>query len=87
MKLEYQNNQFVISNLDYEMVRVLINGITCERKNLIEKISYLTTCLYKDYSEKQKDEFRNQIDFLKNHNDKLNDIVNECNLILEEIPL
>lgn len=87
MKLEFHNNRFVLSDLDYEMIRIILNGITCERKKLVDKISYLTTCLYKDYSEKQKDEFRIQIDYLKNHNDKLNDIVNECDLILEEMPL
>jgi hypothetical protein len=87
MKLEFHNNRFVLSDLDYEMIRIILNGITCERKKLVDKISYLTTCLYKDYSESQKDEFRIQIDYLKNHNDKLNDIVNECDLILEEMPL
>jgi predicted site-specific integrase-resolvase len=87
MKLEFHNNKFVLSNLDYEMVQIILNGITCERKKLVEKITYATTCLYKDYSEVQKDEFRNQIDYLKYQNEQLNDIVNECNLILEEMPL
>jgi len=87
MDLQFHDNKFVITNLDYEMVQIILNGITCERKKLAEKISYLTTYLFKDYSETQKNEFRMQIDFLKNKNEELSEIVNNCNLVLENMPL
>jgi|LakMenE18May11ns_1017448.scaffolds.fasta_scaffold9950184_6 hypothetical protein len=87
MDLQFHDNKFVITNLDYEMVQIILNGITCERKKLTDKISYLTTYLFKDYSETQKIEFRMQIDFLKNKNEELSEIVNNCNLILENMPL
>jgi hypothetical protein len=87
MDLQFHDNKFVITNLDYEMVQIILNGITCERKKLAEKISYLTTCLFKNYSENQQNEFRVQIDYLKNKNEELNEIVNECNSILESMPL
>ena len=88
MHLEIKDNKFVITNLDYEMVQVILNGITCERKKLADKIAYLTAYLFKDYYlETQKNEFRMQIDFLKNRNEKLIQIVNDFNLQLENMPL
>jgi hypothetical protein len=87
MDLQFQDNKFLITNLDYEMVQIILNGITCERKKLAEKISYLTTYLFKDYSETQKIEFREQIDYLKNKNEELSEIVNNFNSLLESMPL
>jgi hypothetical protein len=69
------------------MVQIILNGITCERKKLSEKISYLTTCLFKNYTENQKNEFRVQIDYLKDKNQELIEIVNDFNLKLESMPL
>jgi hypothetical protein len=88
MNLEIKDNKFVITNLDYEMVEVILNGITCERKKLADKIAYLTAYLFKDYYlETQKNEFRMQIDFLKKRNEELIEIVNDFNLQLENMPL
>lgn len=87
MNLQFDDNKFSITNLDYEMVQIILNGITCERKKLAEKISYLTTYLFKDYSETQKIEFREQIDYLKNKNEELSEIVNRFNSLLESMPL
>jgi hypothetical protein len=88
MELKVQDKKFVITNLDHEMVQIIINGITCERKKLADKIAYLTAYLFKDYYlETQKNEFRNQIDFLKQRNEELIEIVNDFNLQLENMPL
>ena len=87
MDLQFHDNKFVITNLDYEMVQIILNGLTCERKKIVEKISYLTTYLFKDYSETQKIEFRQQIDFLKNKNEELMGIVNDFNSRLENMPI
>ena len=87
MDLQFHDNKFVITNLDYEMMQIILNGITCERKKIVEKISYLTTYLFKDYSETQKIEFRMQIDYLKNKNEELSEIVKDFNSRLENMPL
>lgn len=87
MDLQFHDNKFVITNLDYEMVQIILNGITCERKKIVEKISYLTTYLFKDYSETQKIEFRMQIDYLKNKNEELSEIVKDFNSRFENMPL
>ena len=87
MDLQFHDNKFVITNLDYEMVQIILNGLTCERKKIVEKISYLTTYLFKDYSETQKIEFRQQIDYLKNKNEELSEIVKDFNSRLENMPL
>ena len=54
------------------------------QEKIAEKISYLTSCLFKDYSEIQKNEFMLQIEFFKTKNQNLYDIVNECNLVLDK---
>jgi len=87
MDLQFHDNKFSITNLDYEMVQIILNGITCERKKLAEKISYLNTCLFKEYTENQKTEFREQISYLTNRNEELSEIVNDCTFILESMPL
>jgi hypothetical protein len=87
MKLELKNNKFSVSNLDYEMVQIILNGIEYEKNKVGEKISYVTSCLYKDYSENEKNEFMTQINYLKNHNEKLNEIVSEFSLLIEKIDL
>ena len=87
MDLQFHDNKFSITNLDYEMVQIILNGITCERKKIVEKISYLTTYLFKDYSETQKIEFRMQIDYLKNKNEELSEIVKDFNSRFENMPL
>ena len=38
MDLQFYDNKFVITNLDYEMVQIILNGITCERRKLADKI-------------------------------------------------
>lgn len=84
MKLEFKNNKFSVSNLDYEMVQIILNGIEYEKNKVGQKISYVTSCLYKNYSENQKNEFMTQINYLKNENKKLNEIVNEFNLLIQK---
>jgi hypothetical protein len=87
MNLEINDKKFVITNLDYDMLQVILNGLSCERNKLIDKITYLTTYLFKDYSETEKIQFRMQIDFLNKRNDELIKIVNDFNLQLETMPL
>ena len=87
MDLQFHDNKFVINDLDYEMVQIILNGITYERKKLADKIAYLTTCIFKDYSENQKDEFRVQIEYLKLKIEEINDVVNKLYIQLENFPL
>jgi hypothetical protein len=85
MDLQYYDKKFVIKDLDYEMVQVILNGINCERKKIIESITYLTNCLFQDYSTSEKFEFRVQIDYLKNRSDELNDIWHNGKIQLENM--
>jgi hypothetical protein len=88
MDLQFNDNKFVLTNLDYEMVQIILNGITCERMKLVEKISYLTSSLFvEDYSVNLKNEYRIYIDYLNEKNKELTKIVNDINLKLESIPL
>ena len=88
MDLQFNDNKFVLTNLDYEMMQIILNGITCERMKLVEKISYLTSSLFvEDYSVNLKNEYRIYIDYLNDKNKELTKIVNDINLKLESIPL
>lgn len=87
MDLKFENNKFVITDLDYEMVQIILNGIIFQRKKISEKISYLTICIFNDSSENQKNEFRMQMNYFKNKNEELNKIINDCNLTLETMTL
>lgn len=87
MDLKFENNKFVITDLDYEMVQIILNGIIFQRNKISEKISYLTICIFNDSSENQKNEFRMQMNYFKNKNEELNKIINDCNLTLETMTL
>jgi len=85
MDLQYYDKKFVLKDLDYEMVEVILNGINCERKKIIDTISYLNNCLHQDYTTSQKYEFRVQMDYLKNRCDELNDIWHNGKMQLENM--
>jgi hypothetical protein len=87
MDLEFKDNSYSIKNIDYEMIQIVLNGMTCERKKIADKLAYAKTCLFKDYSENQKDDFRVQIEYLKLKIEEIKDIVNKFNIELENIPL
>jgi len=87
MNLEFKDNSYSVTNLDYEMIQIVLNGMTCERKKIADKLAYATSCIFKDYSENQKDEFRVQIEYLKLKIQEINDVVNKFNIQLENFPL
>ena len=88
MDLQFNDNKFVLTNLDYEMMQIILNGITCERMKLAERISYLTSSLFvEDYSVNLKNEYRIYIDYLNHKNKELTKIVNDINLKFEGFPL
>ena len=84
MKLELKNKKFSVSNLDYEMVQIILNGI--------EYITTLNNQLNNLYINNTETPFSfvvstPQIKYLKNHNEKLNEIVNEFSLLIEKTDL
>lgn len=89
MKINFDNKKagFVISEIDYEMMQILMNGLYNERKKIIDKISDLNTYLFKDYLEYQKTEFRVQISHLKEKNEKLTKTFNAFDLYFKNIPI
>ena len=87
MDLEFKDNSYSITNIDYEMIQIVLNGMTCERKKIADKLAYAKTCLFKDYSENQKDEFRVQIEYLELKIEEINNVVNKLYIQLENFPL
>ena len=87
MDLEFKDNSYSITNIDYEMIQIVLNGMTCERKKIADKLAYAKSCIFKDYSENQKDDFRVQIEYLKLKIEEIKDIVNKFNIELENFPL
>ena len=87
MELEFKDNSYSITNINYEMIQIILNGMNCERKKIVDKLAYAKTCIFKDYSENQKDEFRVQIEYLKLKIEEINDVVNKLYIQLENFPL
>lgn len=87
MKLEQKDGKYILVDLDYEMINIVINGIKCERSVLIDKISNLTSLLFQSYSEENKEIFRNQLDYLKQRNDELNETIKKLSKQLEDLPI
>ena len=89
MKINYDNKQkgFAISEINYEMIQIFMNGLDSERKKIIDKISDLNTYIFKDYPEYQKSEFRVQIDYLKEKNEKLTTTYNAFELYIKNVPM
>lgn len=87
MKIAFEIDRFVLSDINYELIQTILLGITSERKRMSEKISYLSSCLYRDYTDKQKEEFKIQIAYIKEKETQLNEIVDTCNSYVENIPV
>ena len=87
MKLEFENNKFVVSDLDYETFQIFYNAINKEKNKIAEKIFYLTSCLFQDYSENKKEEFKMQIDFLRLKQEEINKDFNQLKDYYQSIEL
>ena len=87
MKIAFENDTFVISEIDYELMQTILLGITSERKRMSDKISYLSSCLYKNYSNEEKEGFKNQIAYIKDKQKQLNDIVDYCDNHIDNMPI
>jgi hypothetical protein len=87
MDFQLKNNKFVITDLDYEMAQIILNGIIFQKNKMLQKISYLTICIFNDSSESEKNNFYMQIDYFKKKNEELNKISHDLNVKLESMPL
>jgi hypothetical protein len=87
MKLEKLDDKYIFSDLDSEMVQFILNGLTHQRKRIAEKISYLSTYIYRDFSDKQKEQFAVQIKYLKDKNIELSEKINIISEEFEQIIL
>ena len=85
MKLEKLDDKYSFSDLDSEMVQFIISGLTCQRKKIVDKVSYLSTYIYRDFSDKQKEEFAVQIKYLKNKNIELTEKIKNISEEFERI--
>lgn len=87
MKLDFDNyrNKFVISDMDYDMIQLVINGLECERKKIVDKISVLSNYLWKEYSKEQIEGFKIQIHYLKDKNENLKSLIEEYISIIESV--
>jgi hypothetical protein len=87
MKIAFENDKFVLSDIDYELMQTILMGITSERKRMTDKISNLSSCIYKDYTDEQKEGFKVQLDYIKNKQKELNEIVDFCNNHIDNMPI
>jgi hypothetical protein len=87
MKLIESNEKFTLTEIDYEMISVIINGLDCQRKKYIAKFSELIPYMYKDYSKDEIEEFKKNMDYLREKNDELKLIIDNLKSDLENIPL
>lgn len=87
MKIGFENNRFVLSDIDYELMETILNGLTYERNLISEKIATLSDCLFKDYSQDQKEEFKTQIGYMQDKQSALNQKIHSFTCFIEDLPL
>lgn len=87
MKIAFEIDKFVLSDIDYELMQTILLGIISERKRMSEKISHLSSFLYRNYTEEQKEQFKIEIAYIKEKETELNQIVDSCNLHIENMPI
>lgn len=87
MKIAFENDKFVLSDIDYELMQTILMGITSERKRMTDKISNLSSCIYKDYTDEQKEGFKIQLAYIKDKQKQLNEIVDFCNKEIDNMPI
>ena len=87
MKIAFEIDKFVLSDIDYELMQTILLGIISERKRMSEKISHLSSFLYRNYTEEQKEQFKIEIAYIKAKETELNQIVHSCSLHIENMPI
>ena len=87
MKIAFEIDKFVLSDIDYELMQTILLGIISERKRMSEKISHLSSFLYRNYTDEQKEQFKIEIAYIKEKETELNQIVDSCNLHIENMPI
>lgn len=87
MQIASENDKFILSNIDYELMQTILLGINSERKRMSDKISQLSSCLYKNYSDEQKEDFKIQLAYIKDKQKQLVEIVEYCNSHIENMPI
>ena len=87
MKIAFEINRFVLSDIDYELIQTILLGIISERKRMGEKISHLSSLLYRNYTEEQKEQFKIEIAYITEKEIQLKQIVEDCNSHIENMPI
>ena len=87
MKIAFEIDKFVLSDIDYELMQTILLGIISERKRMSEKISHLSSFLYRNYTEEQKEQFKIEIAYIKEKEIQLKQIVEDCNSHIENMPI
>lgn len=87
MKIEFENDKFILSDIDYELMQTILHGIDSERKRMNDKISNLSSLIYKNYSEEQKEDFKIQLAYIRDKQKYLNKIIKDCDSKIENKPI
>ena len=87
MKIEFENDKFILSEIDYELMQTILHGIDSERNRMNEKISNLSSLIYKNYSDEQKEDFKVQLAYIRDKQKQLNKIIKYCDSKIEDKPI
>jgi len=87
MKIAFEIDKFVLSDIDYELIQTILLGITSERKRMSDKLLNVSSLLHRNYTDEQKEEFKIQIAYIKEKEIQLKEIVDNCNSHIENMPI
>lgn len=82
MKISVEKGVFVISDIEFEMMQNIINGLVVQKEKYEKQIDDLNDCLKKDIPVKQIDDYNELLDYICEKHKELENIIGDCQAIL-----
>jgi hypothetical protein len=87
MKIAFEIDKFILSDIDYELIQMILRGLNTERRNLTDKINTLSACIYKNYPTEQIEQFKIQLAYVKDKQKELIKMIEYCHNQIEDMPI
>jgi len=82
MKISVEKGFFSISDIEFEMMQNITNGLVVQKEKYEKQINELNDCLKKDIPVKQIEDYNELLNYICEKNKELENIIFDCQSIL-----
>jgi hypothetical protein len=82
MKISVEKGLFIISDIEFEMMQNITNGLVVQKEKYEKQIDNLNDCLKQDITVTQIADYNELLDYICEKHKELENIIGDCQLIL-----